>query len=478
MSKPLFSTLVFSGLTLWGAAALAEETPVTSVTPVTSTTNSTPPADSATAVAARPLGFYLEYAKYRDNVYSQSKKTELGDQTRLEMAFRYQRDENTFGRFRFETDPLDNRLDNKTSKFELLAGHRIDNFEVQIDSELNGNDGGGTSVGLDLDSKYTFLRYTDGEFAWTFFPFNFNGEVGKEFNTYDVTRIYSINGSPTTVNNTPLGSETISEKTIPGVEVRYSPNANFNIYLGAGVATFLYPTNPAFNIQSSRTADRWERREDVGYKFGAAYSYERTTASLQYVGHGQSQYTGSLLESAGSLLVTTYFGDYMVDAEYTMSKAGKAPYRLSRTSSWFEQTSPFQPVYSDYYGVAQDWLGKTDSAVALKFGYKVNDTFLPYIFYRYQGQYFVFRERESAHTLRTADETKSHGGLNRAGLGLYKVYGNFTVNPELEWLKARNPVFSNSSDVRADRVLASFREEDYLMRLTVTYNFDGQKSIR
>lgn len=458
MLKPSFFSMIFLNFFIFTTTAIAIETP---------------PAPSPT-----PLGFFLESAKYRDNVYSQSKKTELGDQTRLEMAFRYQKDEYTFGRFRFETDPVDNRLDNKTSKFELLGGHRVDQFAIQIDSELNGNDGGGTSLGFDLDSKNTFLSYTDGDFIWTFFPFNFNGEVGKEFNTYDVTRIYAINGSPTTVNNTPLGSEAISEKTIPGVEIRYAPNAELNIYIGGGVATFLYPTNPNFNIQSSRTADRWERKEDMGYKLGATYNSGKTNASLQYVGHGQSQYTGSLLESAGSLMVNSFIDNFMVDAEVTVSKAGKAPYRLSRTSSWFEQTSPFQPVYSDYYGAAQDWLGKTDSAVALKLGYKVRENFLPYIFYRYQGENFIFRERESAHLLRTADETKSHGGLSRTGLGAYRVYGNFTVNPELEWMKAKNAVFSNSSDVRADRVLASFREDDYLLRLTVTYNFDGQKSIR
>lgn len=434
-----------------------------------------------------PRGFFLEKVEYEEYVYSRSKKTELGDQVEIDASIRYQHDENTFGRFRFETDPVDNRFNNKTSKFELLGGHKRGNFLVQIDTELNSNDGGGTSIGFDLDSEGTFLGYkSDAGLGLTFFPFNFDGEVGVEFDTYDVTRIYYIDGSPSTVNNTQLGSEKIAEKTIPGLELSYEPTflSGFKFYVGAGVATYLYPTNANYNIQTNRAADRWERRQDFGYKFGAKYKGARQAISLEAVGHDKSEETGSLLEAAASLNFYTFglpwgfFSDLFVEGEITVTKAGKAPYRTSRTSTWFEQTSPFQPVYSDYYGNTQDWVGKTDSAYALKLGHKLSDTFLPYVFYRYQGKHFIFKERESAHTLRTADEAASHGGLNRLGVGLYKVYDKFTINPEFEWLKANNPVFGNSSDVRADRVLSSFKKNDFLLYLIVSYNFDGSKVIK
>lgn len=433
-----------------------------------------------------PKGFFLEKVSYEEYVYSRSKKTELGDQVEMDAAIRYQYDENTFGRFRFETDPVDNRYDNKTSKFEVLAGHKRGNFMVQIDTELNSNDGGGTSIGFDLDSEGTFLGYKNEDgLGLTFYPFNFDGEVGVEFNTYDVTRIYYIDGSPSTVNNTQLGTEKIAEKTIPGLELSFEPSflKGLKLYVGAGIATYLYPTNASFNIQTNRAADRWERRQDVGYKFGAIYRGARQGISLEAVGHDKSEETGSLLEAAASLNIYTFglpgfTSDLFVEGEVTMSKAGKAPYRLTRSGEWFEQTSPFQPVYSDYYGTTQDWVGKTGSAYALKVGHKLSDTFLPYVFYRFQDKNFVFKERESAHMLRTADETSSHGGLNRFGMGLYKVYDKITINPEFEWLKAKNPVFGNSSDVRADRVLSSFKKNDFLLYLIVSYNFDGSKVIK
>lgn len=439
--------------------------------------------ETSATLGERPIktGLYLERVEYEEYVYSRSKKTELGDQVEIDASLRYQYNENTFGRFRFETDPVENRFNNKTSKFELLGGHRQDNFFVQIDTELNSNDGGGTSIGFDLDSEGTFLGYrNDKGLGISFFPFNFDGEVGVEFDTYDVTRIYFIDGAPSTVNNTQLGDEKIAEKTIPGLEVSYEPTfmKGLRLYVGAGVATYLFPTNDNFEIESNPAADRWERREDFGYKGGASYKSARTGINFEFAGHTKSEETGSLLEAAGSLNGFTFLGDIFVEAEATVTKAGKAPYRLSRSDDWFEQQTPFQPIYSDYYGNRQDWLGKTDAAFALKVGHKMSDTLLPYVFYRYQGKHFIFRERESAHMLRTADEAQSHGGLNRLGLGLYKTYGNFTVNPEFEWLQAKNPVFGNSSDVRADRVLSSFKKQDFLLYLIVSYNFDGQKVIK
>ncbi len=424
-------------------------------------------------------GLFLERATYEEYVYSRGRKTELGDQTEIEAALRYQYDERTYGRLRFETDPLENRFDNKTSRFEIVGGHHYKNFAIRVDTEINTNDGGGQSIGLDLDSRGTFLSYqADNGIGLVFYPFNIDTQVGREYNSYDVSRLYFIDGSPTNVNNTQLEEEKIAEKTIPGLELNYRPSAlpGWRAYLGAGLATYLYPVNADFDIQTNRAADRWERKESFGYKLGVVFRHpdymNPTIFNLQFAGHNRAEETGSLLAQAASLNGRTIWNEWFIDGEVSYSKAGKKPYNLSRTSDWFEQTAPFQPVYSDFFGATQDWVDKSDTAFALKLGRRFND-FLPYGFVRYQGKNFIFRDRESAHLLRTADERASHGGLTRLGIGAYQKYGNFSINPEFEWLSAKNPVFGNSADVRSDRILSTFRKQDFLLYLVVSYNFDG-----
>lgn len=422
-------------------------------------------------------GVYLERMTYEEYVYSRSKKTELGDQVKLDSSIRYQHDANNYARLRFETDPIENRFDNKTSKFELVGGHKRGNFSIRVDSELNTNDDGGSSIGLDLDSRGTFISYrADKGWGATFYPFNFDSRVGREFYSYDVTRLYFIEGSPTNIDNT----EKIAEKTIPGLELSYAPpeKPQFKFYVGAGLATYLYPANPDYHILTNRNASRWERRESFGYKAGITYlsnnpTKDMTIFNFQFSGHNRSEETGSLLEQAATLNGRTLFNEkWFVDFEIGYSKAGKAPYRVARGDDWFEQRTPFNPVYADFYENIHDWVGKSDMAFALELGHKHKEH-LPYIFLRYQGEHFVFSERQSAHLLRTADESQSHGGLTRIGLGTYQHYGNFTINPEFEWLSARNAVFGNNSDVRDDRELSSFKKEDFLLSLKVSYNFDG-----
>jgi hypothetical protein len=424
-------------------------------------------------------GFFLERARYEEYVYSRGRKTELGDQVEIDVALRYQHDERSYARIRFETDPIENRFDNKTNRFEIVGGHFYNNFAIRVDSEINTNDDGGQSIGLDLDSRGTYLAYQKEQgLGFIFFPFNFDSQVGREFNTWDVTRLYFIDGSPTLVNNTQLASEKIAVKTIPGIEINVRPDGyrGWKAYVGFGMATYLYPVNPNYNIQTNRAADRWERKEVAGYKFGLTYRgaslKDPTIFNFQFSSHDKTEETGSLLAQAGSVNARFFIDDLFLDGEITYSRAGKAPFRLSRSGEWFEQTSPFQPVYSDFFGRPMDFINQEDFALALKVGHRFQGM-LPYAFFRWQGKHFIYRERESAHQLRTADESASHGGLTRMGLGFFQQYGKFTINPEFEYLKAKNPVFGNSGDVRSDRVLSSFRKQDFLLYLTVTYYYDG-----
>ena len=155
-----------------------------------------------------PYGeFLIDRIIYRDNAYSSAQKTQLGDQVELEMGIRYQKDENSFVRFRFATDPTENRKDNETSRFEIIYHKTFRKLSFQFDLGLDTNDpdSGGNNLGLDIDSDDTFLSYQISErSSFTFYPFNFRSDVGDEFNTRDVTRISYIEGSPTSVLSTAI----------------------------------------------------------------------------------------------------------------------------------------------------------------------------------------------------------------------------------------------------------------------------------
>lgn len=420
-------------------------------------------------------GLFIEYFTYRDYLYSRSRKTEVGDQVKLDSALRYEFNEDTFARLRFETDPAKNRYDNKTSEFEFLFGKRIQNWYFQFDAELNTDDGnsGGSSIGLDLDSRLTYMSWRFlPRLRLSFFPFNFDGQVGRVFNTGDVTRIYFIEGAPSTINDTPLNDERVANKTIPGLELALALNSDFSayVYAGAGAATYLYPHDPQFHIEDSRTSDRWERRETLGYKLGGYFRSQNHRVEAKYVTHSKSEETGSLLEAGGFIYSISDWGLFMMENEWTYSQAGKRPYRLARSGEWFENTSPYLPIYSDRFQDHQDWLGKSGWAYSLRIGPKF-DNFVPYASYKHQTQHFIFRDRESAHILRTNDEALSHGGLNRYGFGTYYYVGDFIINPEFEWLVAKNPVFSNSSDIRQDAFITNYDRDDFLVYVTLTYQF-------
>ncbi len=437
--------------------------------------------------------FFIETFYYEDHVYSKGKKTELGDSTEISASLRYQWSQDTFFRTRFETFPEDNRFNNKTNRFELLANHQYGNVNFQLDLEINTNekdsDGsttGGSSVGLDLDSEFSVIQWQlNDNLRFSFFPFNFDGEVGVEFNTWDVTRMYFIDGGQASFIGSDPGSTKVAQKTIPGAQVTVG-NSHLNFYIGGGVATYLFPTNPDFDIQYNTTAVRWERKQNIGYKFGANYLTKETRISLAGVGHTQSDETGSMLEQAVALYgLHKNKSGFILEGEIVGAKAGKNAWRLNRASTWFEQTTfpTFQPIYKDYNGNRQDWLGQTDFAASLRLGFELSDIYTPYFAFRYQGKNFVYNDDLSANALRTADESQSHGGLHRMAAGSFLNYGNFVVNPEIEYRLAKNPVFTNAADAvditsstyQGQRLQAKFNKDDVVLKIALTYSFNGSK---
>lgn len=442
-------------------------------------------------VFERKLGIFPEFFNYQEPMYSRSRKTELGDQLILDTALRYQHSENTFGRFRFTTDPQENRFDNKTSRFELLFGHQYEklyfqvDFDIRTDDRSPGGDTSGQSLGLDVFSELNLMSYRLNEnIKILFYPFNFDGEVGRQFNSWDVTRMYYITGAPNTVDpRSPLENEKIAAKTIPGLELQWYPTGddNFRFFGALGAATYLYPGNADFRWAESFTrAERWERRENIGYKFGTYYRNPSLRIELDYVGHTRSAETGSLLAAAGNLYIIQSSNRFIQEVEVGYSKAGSQPFELDRESDWFlNPGGNFAPIYADYLGERpQNWLGRADMAISTRFGFEYSPKFVPYLTAKYQGANFVFRERKSAHRLRTNDRSDSHGGLMRLGVGSVFYKGAVTINPEFEWLRARNPVFTNAADVRQDAILTGYTREDFLVFLTLTYTPAGSNLFR
>lgn len=445
--------------------------------------------------------FTLELFSYEEYVYSQSTKTEIGDQMRLNTRFRYQINDNAWTSIGFKTDPDFDRSDNKTSDFELRSGYLLNDITVQADFSINTNDDdGGISFGLDLDSENTFLRYKiNDKLQLTFFPFNFDGEVGVEFETDDVTRIFFIDGSPTNIGFDPDpndSSQRLAHKTVPGFELRYSNIKNkkhlTSFYGGLGVATYEYPNDPNFDIRSSTGSGTgattnvnglWARKETFGYKLGTVLRRRNLFASFQYVGHTEDFETGSLLKSAFSLYGLSYLGRSLVlETELTASEGGKNPYRVNFSEGWFDRNDSVlnqitQRVYSDITQSRQDWVGKWGGALSLKLGLR-KEKFTPYVSYKYQDENFVFRGRESAHELRTNNLVESHGGLHRIGLGSYFYSGNFIINPRFEYYLAQNNVFSDNALITDFNIAANLTDNDYVFFINVSYFFDKRTGPR
>ncbi len=432
--------------------------------------------------------FTVELLNYEEYGYSQSKKTEIGDQLKLTSRFRYQFSDSGWVSAGFSTRPEQNRFANKTSQFEVRSGYNFDSFRLQIDLELNTSDNdGGITFGPDLDSENTFLLYNfDDNYQLIFYPFNFNGEVGVEFNTNDVTRIYFIDGAPSVINNPPTENERLAMKTIPGFELRYNDFDNDHkgksFYAGLGVASYLYPNDPGFDITTAVGATNWSRQEDIGYKFGALLTGKNNFTSLQYVGHTNDLETGSLLKSAASLYTLNRVGRFMFEFEGTASEGGARPYRLNSSFSWFETSGTLgadirQRVFSDTGNNPHSWVGEWGYAGSIKAG-MVQDGYTPYLSYKYFDENFVFRGRESAHTLRTNDESESHGGLHSIGVGAYIYKGNFIINPRFEYLIANNDVFSDRNDITEENIVNGFSNQDFFVFINVAYFFNERTGPR
>ena len=434
----------------------------------------------------------LELFNYEEFVYSNSRKAEIGDQIELNSRFRYQINEKAWASLGFRTDPTRDRFDNKTSDFELRTGYNFGTLIAQADLSLNTNDpDGGISIGFDLDSENTFLRYLmDDKWQLTFFPLNFDGEVGVEFRTDDVTRIFFVDGTPNNINGDPDPNDPaarIAQKTIPGFELRYSDVRGKKditaFYVGLGVATYEFPNDPNFDITQISTGNSFARRETVGYKFGAFRRTPGSFTSLQFVGHSEDRETGSLLKNAASVYsLFNISSRFIAEAEITVTEGGEQPYRISRRDAWFDRSSPvFAPlehrIYSDTSNNPQDWLGKWGGALSFSLGLK-KKKYTPFISYKFQNENFVFSSRTSAHNLRTSNLSESHGGLHRIGLGAYFYNKNFIINPRFEFLKASNNVFADDAIVTDFDPLQRLTDTDFNFFINVAYFFNKRTGPR
>lgn len=415
---------------------------------------------------------FLEYLNYIQSLYSSGMDVELGEKARFEAAFRYLPTKSTFFRFRLLVDPKRSKYENKTSEIEVLINHTYEAWELQADFALNFDDHsrGATSLGPDVDSEYSYIAYNlNPNLKLSFYPYNFDGEVGRVFKTDDVTRIYYIEGTPDFISNLPLDGEKIRAKTLPGFELSWAPSTELTTYVGVGAGRYIYPNQDNFSIEENVSSERWKTKTDVGYKAGIKYNSEHSSARLEYVTHTQATEGGALLDTAASLQLNQKLSSSLslyLESSYS-SAAGNA-YNIDRSSSWFAQTTPFRPVYSDFYGQKQDWLGKKDFAHYLKISYE-NGSNKPYASYKRVGANFVYREDESAHRLRTADQSQSHGGLDIYGLGVDLGAGDFTITPEVEYKKAANRVFGNKNDLREDKELIELNRDEISVKLYATY---------
>ncbi|RZA17288.1 MAG: hypothetical protein EOP10_23025, partial [Proteobacteria bacterium] len=401
--------------------------------------------------------FYMEYLEYKQRLYSSSESISLGDRARFDTAFGYWFTPDTSIRLRLDIDPDRYGDDqNSTSRFELRLFHKYENFEFQADLDIDGDAGGrgATSLGPDTDSKDSWIAWKPLESLRVIFrPYNLGTEIGQEFRTLDVARVNYINGTPAYISRLPVEDEEIRTKTVGGLEVQWSPSTELSLYAGGGSASFFYPTNDDFSIEANAASESWKTKEDRAYKAGVVYKTDTTNFVTEYATHLNDSEAGSLLDTALSLQLTQWVGRFVGSLEWTGTRAGTNPYRLDDNGSWFQDVTPFRPIYSDYYGVKQDWLGKKDSAELVKLGWKFGN-YVPYLRYKHLGKYFVYRGLESAHKLRTADESAGHGGLSTFTVGTYMTVGKFIIQPEVEFMEAKNNVFGSSSDIREDRVLS------------------------
>jgi len=438
--------------------------------------NQTPVAlESSPGKEEAPIGsFFMDYLDYEQRIHSTSQNTEVGEKTKLDAAFKYRFNPNTSIRLRLDIDPYKYPEENKASKFEVRLFHSYKNFEIQGDFDINGDDNGrgATTFGPDDDSDDSFMTYKPFSFLKAiFYPYNFGGEIGNEYRTLDVTRVFYIEGTPSVINEIPQPDERIRTKTIPGFELQIFPMENLLVYAGIGSTSFYYPASENFDIKNQTAANVWKIKEDRGYKAGLRFDDQSTKVVMEYVTHSNSALTGSLLESASSVQVQHKVAKFIVDLERTDTKAGSKPYRLAKDWKWFENDRGYNPIFVDYYRNDQNWLGKAGSASMIKLGYDFGEL-TPFVAYKTISENFIFRKRESAEKLRTVDETQSHGGMVAWKFGTEIKAGQFVVRPEVEHFQAENAVYGNRSDLQEFNINnKSYGKKNTVFTLFTTYQY-------
>lgn len=455
------------------AAAITVSTPLFAQT----TAPETEKPSTAASVASNVMSAWsLDYLDMRMRDWSSSQGFDASRKIYLEAAAKYQLLDTTYLRFRYKSDPSE---ENDVTKLESIIHFSKGGLVLQTDFDINGNakSTGATAVGLDGDSKYTFAKYsfsTGGNTFWgTLYPFNFNSEIGSVFRTGDVNTVYSIEGAPNSINGTSTNGASITARTMPGIEIGGSLGSMLSLYGGVGAVRYYYPRG-SFNILSGTGANQWESKSDYGWKGGAEIKIASTGTNVKasFVGHMNTKETGSLLGSAYSLIINQSLGKIFIEAEGSYVKNGSNPYNV--TNGWFTDALPYRPVYSDEYGNIQSWAGKSDFAAMLKLGYHF-DSVSPFVSWKYLGANYVFSDNyyyhESAEKLRTADGSKSHGGMNIIAAGAdLESYGLHFI-PLAEYKSAKNKVFYKQSDIRSDESLEKRQNKDIVVSLSIHYGF-------
>ncbi len=422
---------------------------------------------------------FLERVSIEQRFHSSSKGFEAGERNKLEAAFQYQPSTDSFFRLRFDTDPKKNPKENKTSELELIMNHRVLDFEIQADlkTDLDAGDTGGISFGPDVNSEDSFIRYNImDELSLTLYPFNFKKSMGEFFYMYNITQIFYIDGTPDVIPQVETADVSLRNKSLPGFDVSFKPIENLAITVGVGAARYLYPSDPDFTLEIPGdqngvgiASDSWQSKTDTGLKLGVELETDIVNVSFEYLTHNNADETGSLMESAANLQVVKGLGIFELGMELAYSKAGENAYNVTDDFKWFAEDTLFRPVYSDEYGVHQNWLGEVGFAYHFKLKYLANPSINPYIAYSLLGENFIFWDEESAHRLRTADRALSHGGLKIYGLGVDFLRGKYSIRPEFEYLAAKNEVFHNKTDLRSAENLTSRNKNQSRVTLYVTY---------
>lgn len=405
--------------------------------------------------------------EFRQTVYSSSKSMELGRKSKIDAEVRQHLSKDGFVSLGFDTDPEKNAVEHKTSKVEFGLGHSYEDVQVELDLEINMNDGGGISIGPDQDSPDSFLSLKADQFEISLHPYNFEERVGDELLMDYVGRLFYLDGKPSLINNSPVRRESIAMKTIPGINVHYRSDS-LHVYAGIGAQSYLYPSSDEFQLEDQTRSERWESRVNQGLRVGAEWSQENHRLIFEYASHDQSAETGAKLEWASSLQYEWKADTFYLFSEIAQQRAGSAAYNLTRDGRWFDDTNPFKPVYADVYGNRQDWLGDRGHAGYLQLGVPMADM-TPYISFKYLSRHFIFLDPDSAERLRTFDESKSHGGLSILGIGVTLDRGPYSIRPEFELKKANNKVFGNRQDLREDRFLEELGENESKLTLYVDF---------